>query len=87
MSGQRDHGIRHWFRSGPSQQRGSEFLDAPTREREALARVWGIEACDVCGRTILLGEDISRLRSAERVLKVCPTCAAKAVSDGYQRAA
>lgn len=87
MSSERDHKILRWFRRSPSRQRGSELLDGPTREREALARVWGIEACDVCGGTILLGEGVSRFRSAERVLEVCPTCEAKAVSNGYQRAA
>jgi hypothetical protein len=86
MSSERDHKILHWLRRSPRRQR-SELIDEPIREGEALARVWGIEACEVCGRTILLGEGISRLRSSERVLKVCRTCEAKAVSDGYRRAA
>ncbi len=86
MGDERDLEILHWFRRSPRRQRG-ELIEGAVREGEALARVWGIEACDVCGRTILLGEGISRFRSSERVLKVCPTCEAKAVSDGFQRAA
>jgi hypothetical protein len=86
MSGEREYKVLHWFRRSPGRQQG-ELTDGPIREGEALARVWGIETCDVCGRTILLGEGISRLRTDRSVLRVCRTCAAKAVSDGYQRAA
>jgi hypothetical protein len=86
MSVEQEHKGLHRFRRSPGRQRG-ELTDGPIREGEALARAWGIEACDVCGRTILLGEGMSRLRTKQSVLHVCRTCAAKAVSDGYQRAA
>jgi hypothetical protein len=51
------------------------------------SRLRGIEACDVCGRTILPGEVTARFTSAERTITVCPICEARALSQGYQRAA
>lgn len=54
---------------------------------ERLARVWGIGACDVCGRTIVLGEKAARFRSGERVVEVCPVCESGLIAQDHRRAA
>ncbi len=43
--------------------------------------------CDVCGRTILDGEEIGRFQAGDRVLAVCPLCEGKTLAQGFVRAA
>ena len=78
-----------WFRStlGITKQARSEGDGRETQDDERLARVWGIAACDVCGRTILLGEHTAHFGNGERVVEVCAVCESDVVAQGYRRAA
>jgi hypothetical protein len=53
----------------------------------AHERVPGVARCDVCGRTILAGEEISRFRRDERLVAVCSLCEARILAQGFVRAA
>jgi hypothetical protein len=44
-------------------------------------------SCDICGRTILDGEEIGHFQGEERVLAACPLCEAKTLAQGLVRAA
>ena len=62
---------RHtWHRSSA---RG-RTVSAARSEDEAIARLWGIESCERCGRTIVLGEQSVRLAVGGRRTVVCPEC-------------
>jgi hypothetical protein len=79
--------VLRWFRRDTSQPHVPDRTGAPAREHEALAKAWGIEACDVCGRTILLGETVSLFSQGGRFVKVCPICEESLTSEGHSRAA
>ncbi|HJW74528.1 MAG TPA: hypothetical protein VJ787_02490 [Thermoleophilia bacterium] len=68
-------------------QAGVEGDSAVRNGDEGLSRVWGIAACDLCGRTILLGEHATHLTSGGRVIRVCAACAAGPGAEGDRRAA
>lgn len=57
------------------------------QDDERLTCLWGIGACDVCGRTIVLGEETRHFRNGERVVEVCPACEPNVTARGYRRAA
>ncbi len=61
--------------------------DLPRREQATLARARGIEACEVCGRTILLGESLSCFDRGGRPVRACPLCEGRLLSEGCPRAA
>jgi hypothetical protein len=44
------------------------------REDETVARLWGVDSCERCGRTFVLAERPVRLRIAGRSVIVCPEC-------------
>jgi len=89
MSGEPGHTTDGWFRSklGIVRGRRPDGEAGGRGEDERLARVWGIGACDVCGATIVLGEDTARRRKGERVVEVCPVCESDVIARGYRRAA
>lgn len=58
-----------------------------TRHDDPIASIWGIDACDRCGRTILLGERTSPFRRDNVQLTVCPTCESDLIAEGFRRAA
>lgn len=41
---------------------------------DELGRLWGIEACERCGRTIVLGEQFVRRAVRGRATVLCPDC-------------
>ncbi len=89
MSGEPKHTTADWFQSTlgvvrEARPEGGAKLEV---EDERLARVWGIGACDVCGRTIVLGEKAAHFRSGERVVEVCPVCESGLIAQGYRQAA
>ena len=43
-------------------------------EADALSLRWGVDACAACGRTLLLGEPVARVRRDGRLVTVCPEC-------------
>ena len=43
-------------------------------EAETLSLRWGVGACASCGRTLLLGEPVARVRRDDRLVTVCPEC-------------
>ena len=75
------------FARGQTRAREGDRDDLPRREHAALARAWGIDACEVCGRTILLGERVSRFDRGGRPVRACPYCEGRLLSEGYSRAA
>jgi hypothetical protein len=88
MSGEPRNTRVDWFRSTLGIAREAPPADdARSRQDERLARVWGIGACDVCGRTIVLGEGSGRFRNGERVVEVCQACEPDVTARGYRRAA
>ena len=90
MSGEPRHTTVDWFRSTFGIVRAAQPEGDAARGREddeRLARVWGIGTCDVCGRTIVLGEDAARFRNGGRVVEVCPVCESGVLAEGYRRAA
>ena len=46
----------------------------PASEDEALGRLWGVEACERCGHTIVLGERLVRRAAGGRSSVLCPEC-------------
>ena len=40
----------------------------------SLARMWGVDECDRCGRTIILGERVAHTFIAGRPATVCSEC-------------
>ncbi len=86
MSSEPHHRVLERLRSAIARSRRPVY-EHDEWGNEQLARGWGIEACDVCGRTILLGEATARFTSGDHVMKVCPVCEGSALSQGYQRAA
>lgn len=57
-----------------------------TREQSAGRPTGGPPTCDLCGRRLLLGERLGRLRDGEHVVVACPVCAAEALRAGCVRA-
>jgi hypothetical protein len=53
---------------------------AARREAEALQRLWGWRVCDRCGETIILGEEVFRLRRDGSSEELCSPCAAAPAS-------
>jgi hypothetical protein len=47
----------------------------------------GRASCDLCRRTILVGEEIGHFRREDRLLTVCPLCAGRLLTQGSVRAA
>jgi hypothetical protein len=43
-------------------------------EEDALSRHWGVAGCARCGRTIMLGEPIARVRRDGQRVTMCPEC-------------
>jgi hypothetical protein len=43
--------------------------------------------CQVCGRTVLMGERLHRMARDEETVVACPLCAQGLVSAGYRHAA
>ncbi len=43
-------------------------------EDELIGRLWGVEACERCGRTIVLGEQFVRQAAGGRSRVLCPEC-------------
>jgi hypothetical protein len=41
---------------------------------ESLARMWGVDECDRCGRTVILGERVAHTFIAGRPATVCSEC-------------
>ena len=44
------------------------------REQAELQQRWGVDSCDRCGRTIVIGEPLARLRLHDRDVVLCPEC-------------
>jgi hypothetical protein len=89
MSGEPKHTNTDRFQStlGVVREARAEGDAKRQEDDERLAGVWGIGACDVCGRTIVLGEKAARFRSSERVVDVCPVCESGLIAQGHRRAA
>jgi hypothetical protein len=87
MRSELEHRVLRWFGRDASRPHTTDMTGAPAHEHAALARAWGIEACDVCGRTILLGESVSRFSQGARIVKACPICEESLISEGHPRAA
>jgi hypothetical protein len=49
-------------------------VGASASEDEALGRLWGVESCERCGRTIVLGERLMRLAVGGRRAVLCAEC-------------
>ncbi len=63
------------------QQRSTRRKGGATRagrdEGVAFAARWAVEACDRCGRTIVMGEPVAHVRRFERDIALCATCLAR----------
>jgi hypothetical protein len=57
---------------------------AARREAEVLERLWGWRCCDRCGETIILGEEILRLRRDGGTERLCFGCAGAPRSAGVE---
>ena len=57
------------------------------RETVDLQRRWGVASCDRCGRTIVMGEPLARLRLGGRDVVLCPECLEPAPAVPTWRAA
>ncbi len=51
---------------------------APRRPDDALRRRPATTACEVCGRTLLAGEQAREIVLGERLVAACPLCVAQA---------
>ena len=49
---------------------GERVLHETTR----LQQRWGVACCDRCGRTIVMGEPLLRVRLGDRDAVLCPEC-------------
>lgn len=56
-----------------SMSAGSATSDGARREAEVLERLWGVQTCDVCGTTILLGEEVFHPRGSAAMCSACAT--------------
>ena len=72
MRGYRGH------QSGVGGDEGGMRHDRARVRRAARAFVdrWAVEACDHCGRTLVLGEPATHVRRFDRDVVLCPTCLA-----------
>lgn len=59
---------------------------APSEE-EQLSDLWGVERCNCCGRTLLLGETSLHVDVEGQPVVLCSACSAQAKIDTYRRAA
>lgn len=80
------HLFLDWL-SGNLRARGGASADASRGDQEVRERLWGINTCEACGRTLLLGEETNRFCRDERVVEVCSLCEARIVAQGFARAA
>jgi hypothetical protein len=46
------------------------------RSESAFADRWAVEACDHCGRSLVLGEAVVHVRRFDRDVALCPACLA-----------
>ncbi len=58
--------------------RDAQSGDYARREAAALERHWGVATCARCGRAIMLGEPVARVRSREIAPTLCVECLAPA---------
>ncbi len=58
--------------------RDAESGDYTHREAAALERHWGVATCARCGRALMLGEPVARVRSREIEPTLCVECLAPA---------
>ena len=83
--------LRDWFKRSLSLRtprvRRADASEQGARQDNPTASVWGIDTCDRCGRTILLGERTSPFRRDNVQLTVCPTCESDLIAEGFRRAA
>jgi hypothetical protein len=62
--------------------------DASSEGEDVLLEAqWGVESCALCGRTILLGERILRLRIDGRRVALCSLCEESMRAQRFERAA
>ena len=62
-------------------EEGSEGKDGRFVQR------WGVESCTHCGRTILLGEKMMRLRIGGQRVALCALCEESLRAQHFERAA
>lgn len=67
MSNREKGSLAAWFQVRLS-------LQEPPSEEVVLSERWGVERCALCGRTILLGEKLERLRRDGQVFTLCSLC-------------
>ncbi len=79
--------VSRLFSGERTRPREGDHADPPRPEHATLARAWGIEACEVCGRTILLGETLSSFDRDGRPVRACTLCEGRLLSEGCRRAA
>jgi hypothetical protein len=97
MNGQTMRALQEWLRDNLSphaapvrraiREQATERTSPRARRDRSAADAWGIETCDRCGRTILLGETTARFERDSQRMVVCPTCADELLAEGYRRAA
>jgi RNase P subunit RPR2 len=97
MNGQTMRALQEWLRDNLSphaaparraiRQQVAEEASLRASRDQSAARAWGIQTCDHCGRTILLGETTARFERDSKLMVVCPTCADELLAEGYRRAA
>ncbi len=51
---------------------------------ESLARMWGVDECDRCGRTVILGERVAHTFIAGRPATVCSECLEPAPAEAQR---
>ena len=74
--------LADWLRATLTlRERRSEGEDA------LLEHKWGVESCARCGRSILLGEKIVRLRDWGRHVTLCSLCEEGLRTQHFERAA